>query len=158
MKIGFYAGSFDPFTIGHLNIVKKACKLFDKVIIGLAVNPNKKGRFDKNEMKVAIEKTIKEEKINNAECIIFEDLTVDKAKEYNADFLIRGIRNSFDYSQEENLAEINEELSSLDTIYLRAGKMGAVSSSMVYELLKRDKDVSKYLPKFVHQLVTKKSS
>ena len=58
MRVGFYAGSFDPFTVGHLFVVKKASKLFDKVIIALGVNPSKKSRFDKEQMKSAIEQTL----------------------------------------------------------------------------------------------------
>ena len=155
MRVGFYAGSFDPFTVGHLFVVKKASKLFDKVIIALGVNPSKKSRFDKEQMKSAIEQTLIDENITNCECIIFNGLTVDVAKSYNADFLIRGIRNGMDYEAEENLALINEELSGLDTIYIRAGRLGMVSSSMVYELLLHGKEVDKYLPNAVEKLVRK---
>lgn len=76
-------------------------------------------------------------------------MTADIAKEYGASFLIRGVRNGIDYDFEENLALINEEISGIDTIYIRAGEYGAISSSMVFELLKRNKDVSKYIPKYV---------
>ena len=155
MRVGFYAGSFDPFTVGHLFVVKKASKLFDKVIIALGVNPSKKSRFDKEQMKSAIEQTLIDENITNCECIIFNRLTVDVAKSYNADFLIRGIRNGMDYEAEENLALINEELSGLDTIYIRAGRLGMVSSSMVYELLLHGKEVDKYLPNAVEKVVRK---
>ena len=155
MRVGFYAGSFDPFTVGHLFVVKKASKLFDKVIIALGINPSKKSRFDKEQMKSAIEQTLIDENITNCECIIFNGLTVDVAKSYNADFLIRGIRNGMDYEAEENLALINEELSGLDTIYIRAGRLGMVSSSMVYELLLHGKAVDKYLPNAVEKLVRK---
>ena len=108
MRIGFYAGSFDPFTVGHLHIVKVASKIFDKVIVGIGVNPKKTRRFDKAKMKEAIENLLRFENIENFEVITFDGLTADIAKEY-----------------------------------------GAISSSMVFELLKRNKDVSKYIPKFV---------
>ena len=152
MKIGFYAGSFDPFTIGHLNLVRKAATLFDKVIIGMGVNPKKTRTFDKNLMKDAINELFRNEGLSNCECIIYEGLTIDVAKVYNTTYLIRGIRNGMDYDFEENLALVNEELSSIDTIYLRAGLYGAVSSSMVKELLAHKKDVSKYLPKEILKL------
>ena len=153
MKIGFYAGSFDPFTIGHLHIVKVASKIFDKIIIGIGVNPQKSRRFDKIKMKEAIEKLLKSENVANFEVILFDGLSADIAVQCGAEFLVRGLRNGIDYDFEENLALINEEISGIETIYIRAGKYGAVSSSMVYELLKHNKDVSKYVPKFIMEIV-----
>lgn len=153
MKIGFYAGSFDPFTIGHLHIVKTACKIFDKVIIGVGVNPKKTRKYDKNKMCKAIKELLVDQNLSNVDCISFEGLTADIAKDYGATFLIRGVRNGIDYDFEENLALINEEISGIETIYIRAGAFGAVSSSMVYELIKRDKDVSKYLPHQIYEIV-----
>jgi len=153
MKIGFYAGTFDPFTIGHLHLVKKASKLFDKVIIGMGANPKKNRTFDKNLIKDAINELLVNEGLNNCECLIYEGLTIDTAKIYNTTYLIRGIRNGMDYDYEENLALVNEELSGLDTIYIRAGSYGAVSSSMVKELLSNGKEVKKYLPKEILKLV-----
>lgn len=147
MKIGFYAGSFDPFTNGHLHVIKVSTQIFDKVIVGIGINPNKKRRFDKNVMKKAIEETLKAEKLDNVIVITYSGLSVDAAIENNANFFIRGIRNGMDYDYEENIALINEEISSLDTIYVRAGRLGALSSSMVIELLQNGKDVSNLLPK-----------
>ena len=155
MKVGFYAGSFDPFTIGHLHIVKVASKIFDKVVIGIGINSQKTRRFDKMKMKDAIAKLLKAEHLENCEVITFDNLMADVAREYNADFLIRGIRNGIDYDFEENLALMNEEISGIDTIYVRAGAYGAVSSSMVFELLKHNKDVSKYLPAQILDVVKK---
>lgn len=153
MKVGFYAGSFDPFTIGHLHIVKVASKIFDKVVVGIGVNPKKTRRFDKIKMKEAIKKLLKSEDVNNFEVITFDGLTADVASEYGAEFLIRGVRNGIDYDFEENLALINEEIAGIDTIYVRAGEYGAISSSMVFELLKRNKDVSKYISKFIIDVI-----
>jgi pantetheine-phosphate adenylyltransferase len=153
MRVGFYAGSFDPFTIGHLNLVKKASLLFDKVIVGMGVNPKKTRTFSKIEMKDAINELFKNEGLDNCECIIYEGLTVDAAKEYNTTYLIRGIRNGMDYDFEENLALVNEEISELDTIYIRAGAYGAISSSMVKELMLNNKEASKYLPKEIFKLI-----
>ena len=146
MKVGFYAGSFDPFTIGHLEVLKKACLLFDKVVIGIGINPDKQRRFSESEMKVAIEKVLKRENLTNTDVVIYQGLTTDTAREYKTLFLVRGIRNRMDYDYEENLGNINENISGLDTIFVRAGKFGFVSSSMVYEIFKNGKDILKYVP------------
>ena len=146
MKIGFYAGSFDPFTNGHLHVIKVSSEIFDKVIVGIGINNTKIRKFDNDEMKIAIEKVLKRENINNVSVITYDNLTVDAAIKHNANFLIRGIRNGMDYDYEENIALINQEISSLDTIYVRAGRLGALSSSMVLELLQNGKNVSNLLP------------
>ena len=151
--IGFYAGSFDPFTNGHLQIVKKSAKCFDKVIIGIGHNPEKKERIDKNKMKNAIEMSIAQEKLSNVDVVIYEGLTIDKAKECNADILIRGLRNGTDYEYEENISEINEKMANMDTCYFRAGDLGYLSSSIVMELYNNNKDIDKYVPRAVAELL-----
>ena len=153
MKIGFYSGSFDPFTNGHLHIIKTASKVFDKVIVGIGINYQKKRRFDSLLMKSAIEKTLKNEQLHNVEVITYNSLTVDIALKYNANFLIRGLRNDTDYAYEENLSQVNQEISDLDTIYFRAGNLDFISSSMVAELISYNKDVSKYLPKDILEII-----
>lgn len=156
MKIGFYSGSFDPFTNGHLHIVKTASCIFDKVIVGIGINYQKKRRYDSMLMKTAIEKTLKSENIQNVEVITYDTLTVDIASTYNADFLIRGLRNDTDYDYEENLSRINEDISGLDTIYLRSSNLNFISSSMVAELIEYKKDVSKYVPKDILNAINTK--
>ncbi len=153
MKIGFYAGSFDPFTNGHLHVIQKSAQLFDKIIVGIGVHPNKTRRFDKESMQKAIEHILIRENLDNVTVISYDNLSVDTALQFNATFLVRGIRNGIDYDYEENIASINEEISGLDTVYIRAGKLGTLSSSMVMELLRNDKDVSKYLPQEILALV-----
>ena len=156
MKIGFYTGSFDPFTNGHLHVVKKAAEVFDKVIVGIGIHPTKRRRYDKEEMKSAIEKVLVTKKLSNVCVIEYDNLSVDVAKEHNSTYLIRGIRNGTDYEYEEIMASMNEELSGLDTIYFRAGKLGNISSSMVVELLRNGKDVSTYLPKEIVEVIKRK--
>lgn len=153
MKIAFYAGSFDPFTNGHLHVVSKSAELFDKVIIGIGVHPDKTRRFDKDIMKKAIEKVLKNKNFNNVSVVTYDNLSVDAALENGATILVRGIRNGMDYEYEENMASINEEISGLDTIYIRSGLLGNISSSMVMELLRNGKDVSKYLPKEIMDII-----
>lgn len=156
MKIGFYSGSFDPFTNGHLHIIRTACDIFDTVIVGIGVNPNKSRRYPVDSMKIAIEETLKQENMNNVKVISYDTLTVDIASQFHANYLIRGLRNDTDYAYEENLAQINEEISDLDTIYLRSGILGFISSSMITELIQYHKDVSKYLPKPVLDIIKSK--
>ena len=154
MRVGFYAGSFDPFTNGHLQVVKKACEIFDLVIIGIGTHPSKSRRFDKDLMIKAIWDTMEKEGLDEkTEVVIYDGLTTDSAREANCDYLIRGIRNGIDYQYEESIASMNQELSDMDTIYFRAGELGNVSSSMVMELLRNGKDVSKYLPTPVLKVV-----
>ena len=146
MNIGFYAGSFDPFTFGHLNVIEKSSAILDKVVVGIGSNNTKTRRFDKDVMKVAMEQIFKKRGLNNVTVVCYTNLSVDTAKEFGANILVRGIRNGMDYAYEENLAQINFELSGLDTIYIRAGKYGIVSSSMVYDLIANGKDISNFVP------------
>ena len=142
-RIGFYAGSFDPFTNGHLQIVKKATKIFDKVIVGIAYNSEKEIRIDKEKMKEAIEKTIKQLNIQNVQVTLYTGLTAEEAKKNGANILVRGLRNGTDYQYEENIAETNEKIFGLDTCYFRAGDLGYLSSSLVMELLNNGADISR---------------
>ena len=155
MRIGFYAGSFDPFTNGHLHVIKEAAKLFDKVVVGIGINSAKTRRFDNESMQKAIEKVLIRNNLSNVSVISYNTLSVDAALSNNCTFLVRGIRNGMDYAYEENMASINEEISGLNTIYIRAGNFGNISSSTVMEFIKNHKDVSKYLPEEVLVLVKK---
>ena len=156
MTVGFYAGSFDPFTNGHLEVVKKACQIFDVVIIGIGTHPSKSRRFNKDEMLKAIEQVMVREWLDEkVKVVMYSGLTTDCAAKFNTTHLVRGIRNGIDYQYEENIASVNQEISGLDTMYFRAGDLGNVSSSMVMELLNNGHDVSKYLPKEVLEVVNK---
>ena len=154
MNIGFYAGSFDPFTNGHLHVVKRASALFDKVIVAIGAHPEKTRRFDSDRMQRALETVFDRMGLDNVTVISYSGLTVDVAAEMGASCFVRGIRNGMDYQYEENLASVNEELSALDTVYIRAGRLGNISSSMVTELLKNGHDVSRYIPEEIIKIVT----
>lgn len=141
-----YAGSFDPFTVGHLHVLKQACLVFDRVYVAIAVNSEKKRRVDKDIMKEAICKVIKNNGLNNAEVVIFDGLTVDLAREKGARFLVRGLRNGTDYEYEETLAVVNSKISGIETIYFRAGETAHISSSIVMELYNYKKDIAEWVP------------
>ncbi len=153
-NIAFYAGSFDPFTNGHLELIRQASNTFDRVIIGIGVNPDKERRFDKNEMKTAIEESLAVENINNCKVIIYKGYTWESAKENKSSILIRGLRNETDYHYEEEIAKFNDQ-HGIDTIYLRARKYGNISSSFVYKELLLGKDISSFVPEPVKKLILK---
>jgi pantetheine-phosphate adenylyltransferase len=154
MTIAIYAGSFDPFTIGHLQVLTEASYLFDKVIVAIANNADKKRRIDSQLTLSAIEDTVSSLSYGSKiEVIRFEGLIADLANENKADYLIRGIRNGIDYEYEENLARINESFE-LKTIYIRAGSLSHVSSSMVMELYKYGRDISSYVPPSVLKVIS----
>lgn len=153
MKIAIYSGSFDTFTNGHLHIVKEAICIFDKIIVAIGDNPDKRRRTDSQRMLEAMQTTFKRmylsEKVVVTKC---EGLVVDLAYKENADYLIRGIRSGFDYQHEESLAKINEMLG-MKTIYIRSGNLDYISSTLVMELHKYGKDVSEYLPSPVIDII-----
>ena len=120
MSTAFYPGSFDPFTNGHLYVVKIASKLFDKVYIGIGRNP-RKSRFLSTPMASLIEKTLELEGIPNCEIVSYDNLTIEKAEELNCDCIIRGIRNHADYEYELEINDANRYLNAtIPTIFLPA--------------------------------------
>jgi len=125
-KIGFYAGCFDPFTNGHLNILKKACTYYDKVILGMGVNEIKTPRVkDKIKMANLIRDVLKENDIKNVEVVTYDNLTVAKAIEVGATELIRGIRSNDEYKREEVLRTYNKSSTKLKE-YLKINKQKAI--------------------------------
>lgn len=145
-KKAFYAGSFDPFTNGHLYVVTQAAKVFDQVIIGIGENPEKERNFSAEIMKTAIEKVLARKNFANVKVIIYKSLTVRAAEKEGADFLVRGLRNGVDYDFEENLALINQNISGLETIYFRAGETAHVSASAVMQLWHEGVAVDNWIP------------
>lgn len=152
-KIAIYPGTFDPFTNGHLDIIKKASKLFDEVSIVIGVNPQKHRTYTAQSMVKAIAAALKDHGIDNCTVCAYEGLVAEFAKTNDAGYMIRGLRNNMDYNYEENIAEVNKLINpKLEYVYFRADNV-AVSSSMVKELAMFGKDVSKYVPKTVLELM-----
>lgn len=151
-NIAVYAGSFDPFTNGHLSIVKNASELFDIVYVVIAKNPNKNRNTNINEMCDAITECLKNNELTNCKVLVHTGLIAELCYSLNAKYLVRGLRNTSDYMYEENIAKINLEINpELKTIYFRADN-DVISSSMVRELYTYKKDISKYLPPEVLRL------
>jgi pantetheine-phosphate adenylyltransferase len=146
MKVAVYPGSFDPITYGHLDVLERALKIFDKVIILVASNPNKKSRFAADERLQMIKEATAGMK--GVEVDKSSVLTVQYAKEHHASHLIRGLRAVTDFEYEFELASANEFAdSSIDSVFLMSrAKNSFINSSTVMELAKAGVDVSELVP------------
>ena len=146
MKVAVYPGSFDPITNGHLDILSRACNIFDKVIVLVAVNPNKRSNFSPEERVEMIKEATKD--FNNVEVFSDSGLTVKFAKEHGATHLIRGLRAVSDFEYEFRLASANEFVdASIDMVFFMArGDKTFISSSAIMEMAKSGVDVSSLVP------------
>ena len=157
IRKAIFAGSFDPITNGHLDLIERASKLFDELQIGVLYNPNKKGLFTFEERVKLIEDCTKH--IDNIKVVSFDGLLVDYCEQNNIQTLVRGIRNSADVEYELQMAHMNRELNSnIETIILpTTTKYSYVSSSSINELLKFDANIETLVPKVIVEELTKKS-
>ena len=156
IKRAIYPGSFDPFTNGHLDIVKKSAAIFDQVYVVIGINAQKKRTFSAESMITAIEKALQESGITNVVVTSHAGLVAQYAKEQGIGYMIRGLRNNMDYNYEENIAEVNKLINpTMESVYFRSDNV-AVSSSMVKELHSFGLDVSPYLPKAVYDILQEK--
>lgn len=145
MKKAIFPGSFDPFTIGHYDIVNRGLKLFDEIVISIGRNSTKKETFPIREREEAIRKIFKDEPRISVQ--IYDCLTVDFAREVGAQFILRGVRCVQDFEYERNMAEANKELGGIETILLYTRPEYAhISSTLVRDLYSYNKDVSAYVP------------
>lgn len=152
-KIGLYPGSFDPFTNGHLYLVKQASKLFDEVWIVIASNKLKQRRLDAEKMERGIAETLEAENLKNVRVMTHGGVVVRLAEKIGAQFLIRGLRDGVDYKYEENLAETNFHLAEMETVYFRAGTNSYISSSMVMELYELGEEINDLVPSAIAQVI-----
>jgi pantetheine-phosphate adenylyltransferase len=145
MKTGVFVGSFDPFTIGHDHIVKRALPLFDRIIIGIGVNERKQYMQSAEIRKQKIQKLYKNEKKITVKT--YSDLTIDFAHREMADYIIKGVRSVKDFEYEREQADVNRRLGNVDTLFFFAEPgMESISSSLVRELVHFGKDVREFLP------------
>ena len=144
-RIGFFAGSFDPFTLGHADIVARALKIFDEVVIGIGTHPTKKPCFTAEQRALQIETVYAQEP--RIRVVSYSGMTIEAAKQCGAQFLIRGVRSTSDFEYEQSISQINDHLNGPMTVLL-FGAQGLlhISSSMVRELLSWNLDVSDYVP------------
>ena len=140
-----FPGSFDPFTRGHKAVVDEALKLFDKVVIAIGHNTQKRGLLTVERRKALIEQAYKGEE--RVEVIAYSSLTGDEARRIGATVIIRSVRNAQDFEYERNIAEANKQLCGIETVLLYTRPEYAhISSSLVRELHSYHKDITPYLP------------
>lgn len=146
MKIAIYPGSFDPITKGHLDVLETSAGIFDKVIIAVAKNAEKKGFLTVEERVSLIKESTKH--LKNVEVDSFEGLTIDYAKKRGAEILIRGLRAVSDFEYEMQLSQTNSALASeIQTVFLiTKPEYNFISSSTVREILLNNGDISKFVP------------
>ncbi len=145
MKIAIFPGSFDPFTIGHADVVERALPLFDKIIIAVGENINKKTLFPLEERLEQIRKAFANHP--NVEVQAYTGLTADFAREQNANFILRGVRCVADFEYERNMAEANKALTGMETILLYTSPhLAYISSTLVRDLYTHGKDITYLLP------------
>lgn len=145
MPTALFAGSFDPFTIGHKSIVDRALPMFDRIVIGIGINSAKAWWLPAEERLQRIRQIYAGNP--KVEVITFNGLTVDAARTCGAQFLLRGVRSTVDFEYERNLADINRNLSGVESVLIYAlPELAAISSSMVRELASFGVDVTPYLP------------
>ena len=140
-----FAGTFNPFTIGHADIVSRGVEMFGRVVICLGINidkPRRRGSYESRED--SKNSTARDPRVS---VIWWAGLTTEAAKEHGCHVLLRGVRSVKDFEYERDLADINRRLSGIDTVLLMAKpELAFVSSSMVRELIRHDVDPSPYLP------------
>lgn len=144
-RIAVYAGSFCPFTKGHEDIVAKAQPLFDKIIIAIGYNPDKKDVFSETERQAWVKGIYQDNP--KIEVLSYSGLTVELCRRHKAQYLIRGVRNARDFGAEQELAEINKRLApEIETVlFFASPELRMVSSSMVRELWHYGEDYSPFV-------------
>ena len=145
MKRAIFPGTFDPFTIGHYSVVKRALTFMDEIIIGIGINDSKRTWFPTEKRVEMVKKLYAGEPRVRVEA--YDNLTVDFAIQHDAGFIIRGIRTVRDFEYEETIADINRKLAGIETILLfTEPELTSVTSTIVRELLHYGKDVTPFLP------------
>ena len=152
-KIAIYPGSFDPITNGHVDLIKRASKIFDEVIIAITQNANKSSFLSIDQRVGAVESSI--ESLSNTRVLSFNSLLVDFARDHNAQIIIRGLRAVSDFEYEFQLSGMNKRLNSdIETLFMTPSEEFAnISSSLVREILSLGGDISPFVPSQVKTIL-----
>ena len=146
MKKAIFPGSFDPITIGHVDIIKRAMKVFDEIIIAVGDNTDKKYMFPKEKRVEFVKQTFNN--YNSIQIESYNGLTVDFCKKNNTEFMIRGLRNPADFEFEKSIALTNRKMTDIETIFfLTSPGNSFVSSSIVRDLIRNSGDYKLFIPK-----------
>ena len=146
MKKAIFPGSFDPITIGHVDIIKRAMKVFDEIIIAVGDNIDKKYMFPKEKRVELVKQTFSN--YNSIKIESYSGLTVDFCKKNNTEFMIRGLRNPADFEFEKSIALTNRKMTDIETIFfLTSPENSFVSSSIVRDLIRNSGDYKLFIPK-----------
>ncbi|WP_176221510.1 pantetheine-phosphate adenylyltransferase [Massilibacteroides vaginae] len=146
MRRAIFPGTFDPFTIGHQSLVRRALEIVDEIIIAIGINEKKQTYFPLDKRLEAIEKLYKHN--DRVQVMAYDSLTVDFAQSVDAQFIMRGIRTVNDFEYEKSIADVNRKLTGIETFILfTEPEHTHISSSIVRELLSYDKDISLFVPK-----------
>lgn len=154
MRICLFPGTFDPVTLGHIDIVNRALPLFDKVIIGIGRNVNKQPMYSEQQRLDWLRDIYRNN--SKVESVVYEGLTVDCCREHKANFILRGIRYVNDFEYEKAIADMNRSLAGhIETVFLTClPQYTSVASTLVRDVLKNGGDVSKFLPEEVNQSIS----
>ena len=143
-------GSFDPPTLGHLDIINRSIEIFHEILIGVVTNPSKKTLFSSEDRVEMLMNNLNSEKATKVEVKSFDGLLVDFAKAENVDVIVKGVRAMTDFDYEFQMAQVNKDLDGLETLFVPAKpEYGYVSSSLVKEIFRLDGDVSSFVTKAV---------
>jgi pantetheine-phosphate adenylyltransferase len=157
MRISLFPGTFDPITIGHLDIIHRSLRLFDKLYIGIGRNANKTAMFSEEQRLTWIKEIYK----GNAkiDAVIYDGLTIDCCKQVGANFILRGIRYVNDFEYEKAIADMNRSLNNnIETIFLTClPQYTSVASTLVRDVLRNGGDVEQFLPEIVAKSLRTKS-
>ncbi|CAI8159040.1 MAG: Phosphopantetheine adenylyltransferase [Bacteroidota bacterium] len=145
MKRALFPGSFDPFTVGHLDIVERGIKIFDEIVVGIGINSEKKYMFSLDERLAFIKACFEHEPRIRVEP--YEGLTVKFCREIEADFILRGVRNNGDFEFEKAIARTNRHMSEIETVFLlTSAETSYISSSIVREIIRNNGEYSTFIP------------
>ena len=148
MKRALFPGSFDPITLGHYDIIKRALDLFDEIVVAIGVNGDKNYMFTVEQRKEFIEKAFSDEP--KVKVTTYQGLTVDFCKEIDAQFILRGLRNTADFEFEKAIAHTNRKLSQIETVFLlTAARTSFISSSIVRDVIRNHGDYTVLVPESV---------